>query len=107
MATTPDEADDQLRQHFLRLRALDGSFVLEVAIVEWHGPHTPELRWQVAHRFSAQPSPSELRHAEDAALENPKFFRVCDMCEERGNIGHMHSKTVCQGCAEQHLGVVP
>ena len=102
-----DENDrHQLRQQLLRVRALDDAFVLVVAIVEWHGPHTPELCWRAVHRFPAQPSATELREAEDAALENPAFFRMCRMCEERCNVGHMYSKKLCQGCAERHLQVV-
>jgi hypothetical protein len=106
MSRPAAERDEQLRADFLRLREIDGVIALEVGIVEWHGPHTPKRRWEVAHRFTSAPSPDELRSAQRAALENPRFFGVCNMCGKRCNIGHMHSETVCQGCAERHLGVV-
>jgi len=106
MADSPSDPDEALREHFMRLREVDGVPTLEVGIVEWPHPHTPELRWEVARRFQAVPSSDELRRAQQSALEDPHFFRTCSMCRERQNAGHMHSRRVCQGCAEKHLGVV-
>jgi hypothetical protein len=106
MSQAAVDRDEQLCANFFRLREIDGAISLEVGTVEWHGSHTPELRWEVAHRFASTPSSDELRRAQRAALDNQRFFGMCKMCGERCNVGHMHSKTVCQGCAEKHLGVV-
>lgn len=105
MSRTADR-DEQLREDFLRLREIDGVVSLEVAIVEWNGPHAPELRWVVAQRFASTPSLDEMRRTQQRVLEDPSFFAQCSMCNERCNIGHMHSRDVCQGCAEAHLGVI-
>jgi hypothetical protein len=98
--------DEQLRTDFVRIRDVDVVPCLEVAVVEWHGPQTPELRWEVAQHFASTPSREEVRVAEQSVLEDSRYFGRCSMCGERCNVGHMHSGTVCQGCAEEHLGVV-
>ena len=37
--------DAELIAEFMRVQEAGCVWTLEVAIVEWAGPHTPELRW--------------------------------------------------------------
>jgi NADH pyrophosphatase NudC (nudix superfamily) len=74
--------------------------------VAWLGPHTPvrQLR-DVVHLPRA--SWGEVREAvEHAEMLREAALRPCRYCGERNIPGHMHSKDVCQSCAERHLGVV-
>ena len=98
--------DTRLVRDFMRLTQGDGESRLEVAIVEWSGPHSPALRWETYRTWSGPPSPEQLSAAHHSALQDPQFFKVCRMCDERNNAGHMRDTTTCQGCAERHLGVV-
>jgi hypothetical protein len=103
---TSDSNDDRLCHDFMRLGQTDADSVLEVAIVEWHGPHTPHVRWQVTQRFAAAPSADELVEAQRRVLNDARFFRMCDTCSKRKNVGHLHSRNMCQSCAERTLGIV-
>jgi hypothetical protein len=100
-------ADDaRLVHNFMRLTQGDGESRLEIAVVEWSGPHSPTLRWETYRTWSRPPSPEQLSAAHRSALQEPRFFNVCSICGERNNAGHMHDTNTCQGCAERHLGVV-
>ena len=75
--------------------------------VAWAGPHTPEL--QLREVVHLPPGRLELDVAEEvrkAAQRGQAGRRECRYCGHRKMPGHMHSKDVCQGCAERELGVV-
>ena len=98
--------DTRLIHDFMRVIEGDGESRLEIAIVGWSGPHSPKLYWKTYRTWSVPPTPQQLSAAHRSALLTPKFFKVCRMCGERRNAGHMHDTETCRGCAERHLGVV-
>src|SRR4051794_1150857 len=74
--------------------------------VTWDGPSTPE--WQL--RDAVHLPPGQLENGLSGALSRARANgeaarRPCRYCGERCVPGHMHSRDVCQGCAERHLGV--
>jgi hypothetical protein len=74
--------------------------------VAWTGPHTPEL--QLREVVHLPPGRLELEFAEEVgeAQQRGEAARLeCRYCGGREMPGHMHSKDVCQGCAERELGV--
>lgn len=82
--------------------------------VVWKGPHTPKVKGRrlFSLRYSMLPSSA------DEALEVVRLlleasrrirlasFTVCSHCQKSTPPEWMHSETICQGCAEKHLGVV-
>ncbi len=90
---------------FVRIdRTVSGRPTVSVATVEWDGPHTPTLRWtQYDSKFAVGATDEEIIQA---VMQDRRFFTTCSRCGEINNIGHMHSESMCQGCAERHLGVV-
>jgi len=98
--------DVELIDAFMRTRETGEGTVLEVAVVEWHGPHEPGLRWEEYQSWIGTPNDGEVKTAQLRALADPEFFMQCGRCGERCNVGNMHDNTICQGCAERYLGVV-
>ena len=98
--------DAELIADFTRTVGLDGGVHLQVAVVKWPEPHQPTLAWTTIRRWKQPPSPERLAAARQKALTMPRYFRVCQRCGERKNVGHMHNRDTCQCCAERHLGVV-
>jgi type I restriction enzyme M protein len=96
----------ELIDAFLRTRETGEGTVLEVAVVEWHGPHEPGLCWEEYQSWVGTPTDGEVKTAQLRALADPEFFKQCGRCGERCNVGNMHDDTICQGCAERYLGVV-
>jgi hypothetical protein len=96
---------DELDDYFRCVANLEG-WTFDVGLIRWSGPHTPTLEWVTYRRWKTLPTEARLQRARDAALRNHAFFRTCELCHEITNIGHMHNRTVCQGCAESKLGVV-
>jgi hypothetical protein len=98
------ERDDL--EGFFRATQAEGGWLFEVAVVQWHGPHSPELRWHVFRRWKRPPDAARLARARAAALSTPRFFRLCTTCNTRRNAGHMHDRDLCQKCAAEHHGIV-
>lgn len=89
---------------FMRTRKIGQKVVFEVATVRWIGAHTPKLRWTKLHSWTS-PTDSEIAAAQNAALNDPRFFAVCSTCNQRCNVGHMHLENICMSCAERTFGV--
>ena len=98
--------DAELIADFTRMAEVEGEIHLEVGVIEWPGPHEPALVWKTFRRWKRPPTPERLAAAQQKALMSPRYFRLCQQCEERNNVGHMHDPEICQTCAEKHLGVV-
>lgn len=98
--------DDELIATFMRVQSNQEYTVLEVAVVAWPHPHTPELRWEPFHTWSGTPSPAHVEAMQQSLLTNPRYFRECERCGRRLNHGQMHDRTTCHSCAERFLGVV-
>jgi hypothetical protein len=77
--------DDELIADFMRIRSEGDATLLEVALVEWRGPHEPSLRWQRFHTWAGIPTTTEVEAAQRQALDDPSLFRHCDRCGERCN----------------------
>ena len=97
----PDELD-----HFFRCVQGDGGWLFQVEIVRWEGPHTPRGDWITFRRWQTAPDEKRIQKAKAAAMAQSRFFGTCSMCHELHNVGHMNGSDVCQGCAEQKLGLV-
>lgn len=91
---------------FTRVSVRDDVTVLELALVRWAGPHTPQLEVAALSQVAATPTPHQVSRALEEALASRRFFQKCTRCEELSNGGHMHDAAVCQGCVERHFGVI-
>ena len=106
MNSPPPVTDAELIADFTRIVSVDGEIHLQVAVVQWPGPHEPRLEWTTFRRWKKPPTSQRLADAHQKALMAHRNFRVCQRCGERKNVGHMHNRRTCQSCAERHLGVV-
>lgn len=98
-----DIEEDSIDDYFRWLQA-EGRWILEVGIVEWPSPDQPEIVWKPFRTWKNKPTADRLVTARAAAAL--RYFRTCTHCQELCNLGHMHDRTTCQGCAEGLLGVV-
>ena len=74
--------------------------------VAWTGPATPELQLrEVVHLPPARLELELTQELRNAERRGQAARRECRYCGGREMPGHMHSKDVCQGCAERELGV--
>ena len=85
---------------------LIGQWVFEVATLAWTHPHEPRREWHLFDHWAEEPHREDKRQAESVALQDRRFFKTCTMCNELTNVGHMHNSKVCDGCAEEYLGVM-
>lgn len=101
--------DPDLLRDFTRLvpvgRGLDGALWLEVGVVSWPTPHTPQLCWEPLESLPAHASAEAVAQAQHTALNDPRYFAVCERCARRCPQGWMHGE-LCQSCAERWLGVL-
>jgi hypothetical protein len=100
------ESDLQLIQDFMRTVKAGNGLALEVGIVTWPSVSQPSMKWQLFREWFGQPSERELAQAKKDALHTRKFFKICQICRERCNTGHMHDARTCQTCAGRCFGVV-
>ena len=91
---------------YFRCIADEQGWVFEVATIGWEGPHSPVVNWRAFRSWKKKPTDASIARARAAALKNRTLFRLCELCDEVHAAGHMHSASVCQGCAERHLRVV-
>lgn len=96
---------DELGDYF-RCVQDDRGWAFEVAVIGWEGPHTPIIEWRLLQRWATMPTDEQVAKARAAAMSDPRLFGRCTLCERHHCAGHMHSDSVCQGCAERNLGVV-
>jgi hypothetical protein len=98
--------DKELLEEFTEAKSTHEGIALRVRTISWPEPHNPTSSWRTLLRLPKTATPAEIDAARQELLNNPKFFRICTMCHERNPCGWMHDKTICQSCAEKHLGVV-
>ena len=98
--------DVQLIADYMRVVESLGGYVLEVGVVGWDGPHRPCMIWKVFRKWRHAPSAQRLAAAQQKALQESRFFKICFTCHERHNVGHMFDSEICQTCAERDLGIV-
>ncbi len=100
------KGDRELRRDYIKVdRQASGPNIL-VCVVTWPSPHTPESQWEIGRELEPDASANDIEAATQAILEDTRFFGVCSHCGKRHLDGHMHSETICQGCAESDLGVI-
>jgi hypothetical protein len=99
--------DQLLNRFFRRRQTVKGKVTLQVAIIQWRGSHDPYAEWHDLAEFETSSPQFEerIQAAKLACLNDPRFFRSCEMCHELCNSGHMHDSKICQGCAGRHLGI--
>lgn len=97
----PDELN-----HFFRCVATQGVWKFQVGLVRWPHPSTPTTNWITIRRWKTKPDQGRLSRSRTAAFADPRYFRACSMCHELNNAGHMHDDDICQGCAQNKLGVI-
>jgi hypothetical protein len=79
-------------------------WALLVAVVTWPHPHEPTLNWKTFRQWRREP-PAETKARARAAVVK-RYFRLCSICGELCNVGHMHERDTCHGCAERVFGVI-
>ncbi len=97
---------DKLNHFFRCVQEIGRGWVFQVGIVTWPLPHTPEMKWKPFRHWKTEPNERRLKDTRNAALADPRFFRVCSECHEINNAGHMFDHAICQGCAERNHHVV-
>lgn len=96
--------DDELLREYTRVGTAADSHVIEVGVITWHGPHTPQLTWVESARLPKTATAEEVERARRMLLQRRKFFVICKKCGERNAKGHT-GEGVCHGCMEKS-GVV-
>lgn len=96
----------ELLEDFTRLVAAEGSWTLQVGVVNWEGTYTPFVTWKNFRKWQREPTECRLMLAKQKALEQRRFFLRCNVCTALYNVGHMSEDDLCQGCAERYFGVV-
>lgn len=99
-----DDIEEDSIDEYFRCLHTDGRWVFEVALVAWESPHEPRLEWNTFRTWKKEPSAERLLAARTAATK--RYFRTCTHCQELCHLGHMHDRSICQGCAESFLGIV-
>lgn len=74
--------------------------------VAWPGPGTPVPQVRDVIHIPADVSSDLQAIVEETRQRSQASMRACRYCSEWFPPGYMHAPDVCQGCAEQHLGVV-
>lgn len=92
---------------------LDGNeIVVSIFAVHWNDPYTPEI---VPEKFASigcsEVTKSELTSKLSPLIEKAREtrrarFRQCVRCSGVNPPEWMHGDSICQSCAERHLGVV-
>lgn len=86
----------------------EGHVVVGTVSIEWRGAVPPpdlvlSVPVHLARPVDAQRLSEVIDRARAAGIAQRQ---KCRFCGESFNPGWMHGHDVCQGCAEQHLGVI-
>ncbi len=99
--------EHDLRKEFIRIdRVSETRTDVLVQVISWPSPHTSVSDWEIWRRVDGNVAKTEFETLCAQLLDDPKYFGMCVECGERNPSGWMHSKQVCQGCAQQNHGVV-
>lgn len=80
---------------------------LRLPTIKWVGPHSPAPSSRFKERVQWQEEGHDWAALIQSAQETQReTFEVCQYCGQQNPRGWMHSKTVCQSCAERELGIV-
>lgn len=91
---------------FFRCDQTANGWVFLVGVANWEGAHSYNLEWFPFREWKTAPTKERLSRARSSALAQRRFFRVCSLCHQSTNAGHMFDEQICQACAQGHLGIV-
>ena len=91
---------------YIRSIRLDNTIEIQVEIIKWPHPHTPTSSWHTIKKLDGSTSQEVIDELVENTLIDSRYFKVCNECNERNPIGHMHNNKICQSCAENNHGIV-
>jgi len=91
---------------FIRITRFNDTVEIQVCMIKWPHPHTPKSTWHTIHKLDGFTSQEVIDELVEKIFLDKRYFKICNECDQRNPIGHMHSNNVCQGCAEQNHGIV-
>ena len=94
-----------LIKNFIRVEKSVDRVRILVCTIDWPHPHTPTSKWEVVEVLHQEAGQDVVGDAIAGILQNKKYFSVCEECNERNPVGHMHDEKICMGCAQQNHGV--
>lgn len=101
-----DVKDLELLHEMTRISTFAEAVVIDVAEIHWLRPHTPFVVWHPLVVLPPDVASDVITVAQERLLQRKQFFAVCAECGLRHAKGHMHSATLCSGCAESSHSVV-
>jgi hypothetical protein len=98
--------DHELAQRFIKIEPEAGSINVFVCKIGWSGSHSPVSTWEFTVKINTDILSTEIDAEIHKILNNKRYFQVCKECGERNPCGWMHSRNICQSCAERNHGIV-
>lgn len=98
--------DHELIQEFIKVEQESDSIDVLIRKITWNGPHTSVSTWESATKLKADALSAEIDAQIRKLLNSEQYFQICKECGERNPCGWMHSKSICQSCAERNHGIV-
>lgn len=90
----------------------DGDVTISEYTVSWETPYTPVIKAEKVGSLNWEQVPATVLNEKLSELITKTIeirrakYRKCEKCRETKQPEWMHNQTVCQSCAEEHLGVV-
>jgi hypothetical protein len=91
---------------YMRVARSDNTIEIQVEMIEWPHPHTPTSSWHTIDKLDKFTSQEVIDEIVEKTLSDKRYFKVCNECNERNPVGHMHDNKICQSCAENNHGIV-
>ncbi|HPM09147.1 MAG TPA: hypothetical protein PK941_01710 [Paludibacter sp.] len=98
--------DEELIEEFIDVQESSKGIALRVCCITWPHPHEPKSHWHTALVLPPSTSIETVKNEMQKLLMDKKHFTVCVECHERNPRGWMHTRKICQACAEKNHGVV-
>ena len=99
-------SDAKLVEEFVRMEIQGERIKILIREVSWRGPYRAVSTWTLTKELPLGSSGEEVDAVVQGLLRDRRYFRVCTECSLRVPNGRMHDGKLCQGCAQQVLGVV-
>ena len=74
--------------------------LIQVARIEWHGPHKPLTFWDTFKELPKESSDDDIQKVVKELLKRKKYFKRCKICSEIKLTGHLNGD-VCHSCMEK------
>ena len=83
------------------IRILEGDpIVIQVARIEWHGPHDPCTFWDTFKELPKESTDDDIQKVIDKLMKSRKYFKKCKACSEIKLAGHLNGD-ICHSCMEE------